>query len=102
MTGPITPDEALKILHIGYIPEVVFEIFNALLFARYSEEHAEVVITQEEVLVALNDKGYSRADVYKKKWLDVEPLYEKAGWNVVYDKPAYCESYTPFWKFTRK
>lgn len=40
--------------------------------------------------------------VYGKQYLDVEDIYRKEGWKVVYDKPAYCETYEPTFTFSKK
>lgn len=99
MTGPITPHEAAQARE-STIPDVVFEVFNAILSTRFAGS-GSVTIRQKEVTEALTAKGLDLAEVFAKGWLDVEPLYEKAGWRVVYDKPGYCETYEPSWEFTR-
>lgn len=44
----------------------------------------------------------SRGVIFKNNWLNIEELYSNEGWLVKYDSPAYCESYEPYFKFTRK
>ncbi len=43
-----------------------------------------------------------RKQLFEKGWLDVEPIFKKAGWDVEYDKPGYNESYPATFKFSRK
>lgn len=35
-------------------------------------------------------------------WVDFEDLYRKQGWKVVYDKPAYCETYKAYFVLSKK
>ena len=44
----------------------------------------------------------TRNDIFAKKWLDVEPIFEKAGWEVSYDSPVYCENYRAYFIFKQK
>jgi len=45
---------------------------------------------------------HKRDDFFDKHWLDFEALFEKVGWKVYHDKPAYNENYEPTFKFWRK
>jgi len=100
MAGPITPKEAMA-AHTGSIPEVVFDVFNKLLAERWAP--GKIIIKQSEVVAELECAlGLDRKEVFDKGWLDVEALYEKAGWAVKYDKPGYCEEYDAFWEFTAR
>lgn len=98
MAGPISPAEALR-SNAGNIPEFVFTVFNQFLVTRLGPDHPSVTITQDEVLKKLEETGRTRAEIIGMGWLDVEPLYEKAGWIVKYDKPGYNETYEPYWMF---
>jgi len=42
-----------------------------------------------------------RNKIFEMGWLDVEDAYRAQGWNVVYDRPGYCESYEASFIFTR-
>jgi hypothetical protein len=99
MAGPISPNEALA-PSSGGIPEFVFTVFNQFLTTRISPRHPTANITQNEVLKKLEETGHTRAEILGRCWLDVEPLYEKAGWIVKYDKPGYNETYEPYWVFS--
>lgn len=109
---PLTPAQALQ-QKVSNIPQEVIDAFNTLLASRYSGH--SVTIRQNEVIdlilknlnyeVDYNGdpaQTYSRQDIFNQHWLDIEPLYEKNGWKVTYDKPAYCETYEPFFVFEPK
>lgn len=42
-----------------------------------------------------------RNRLFETHALDFEDVYRAAGWSVVYDKPAYNESYSAFFKFEK-
>jgi hypothetical protein len=102
MIKPITPDEA-EIEKLNDIPEGVIEVFNDLIKEGLNSKGNRVVINQNDaVQLICENLNVSREEVFKKKWLDIEPLYRNAGWNVEYDKPGYNETYEPNYTFTRK
>lgn len=98
MTGPIRPEDVPE-AKAANIPDEVFEVFNELIVKHMSGERA--VIRQDEIVRALEDRGYARTTIYDEHWLDVEPVYEGAGWTVIYDRPAYCETYPATFTFKR-
>ena len=99
MTGPISPDEALR-THIGQIPEAVFKVFNDLLATRFSTEGGCVTIRQIDVIELLETAGLNRQEIFDKRWLNIEAAYEKRGWKVWYDKPGFNETYGAYWEFS--
>jgi hypothetical protein len=85
--SPITPTEAFVKKTKG-IPDAVITVFNELISENLRGMSS--VVLQEDVLVRLADNfGITSEDVHFNLWLDVEPLFEDAGWEVVYDKPGY-------------
>lgn len=97
MSGkPLTPREMRE--HASPIPEVVFNVFNALIAKGAGIR--SVTVLEKTVVAHLVERGYTSAEIYEKCWLDVEPAYEAAGWRVTYDKPGYNESYDASWTFT--
>jgi hypothetical protein len=112
MIKPITPDEVVKVvIHKAkaVIPEYVFEAFNYLISKNFGNGSATVM--QNEVI----DRIISKVNVHRHQsraitpeylvdnhFLDVEDVYREAGWQVEYDKPAYCETYEASFKFTKK
>lgn len=103
---PITPQEALD-LKITTIPDEIIETVNRMLAERMTK-NGSVTLMQDDIckqsiaLFAERGCGVTNHDIYAGHWLDFEPFYEKAGWKVVYDKPAYCESYEPNFTFSRQ
>jgi hypothetical protein len=106
MVKPITPSEA-KANAVSNIPDVVFEVVNELIVKGIGSNN-HVTIKQDDIMAHIvervkpEDGQAYRQTVYDNHWLDFESAYEKAGWSVTYDKPAYCESYPATFKFSRK
>jgi hypothetical protein len=104
---PFTPDEALA-CKAELIPPFVIEAVNGLLAKQFDGQ--DCTIYQNEVIslaimigTARGDlpRGTSKQTFFDEQWLNFEPMFRKSGWNVSYDKPAWCESYEPFWRFSR-
>lgn len=101
---PLTPEEAAKLSkaeHEASIPDEVIEAFNELIKKNWRTWTATV--GQHEVIQLAVDKSGGRLSptmIYDNKWLDVEELFRKSGWEVDYDKPAYNETYEPTFKFS--
>jgi hypothetical protein len=100
---PITPQEALELKQNVIIPDVVFEAFNELIATEFDGSHASI---RQDDVVNLILKKMSAAGIddpqVNYRWLDIEPLYRKAGWQVEYDKPGYNEEGPALFKFTKK
>lgn len=98
---PITPSEAVEAKKKS-IPPAVIEAFNELIVENLKSS-GESRILQKDVVRKIVVKTNTRSDdVFSYGWLDVEKLFEEAGWKVTYDKPAYCESYDAYFIFRRK
>lgn len=98
---PVSPKDVDDAVVLGAnIPSPVVEVVNELLLSLGGGQHTilkmGVVI---ERVVARSD--ITRAELFANKWLDFEPMYRAAGWEVVFEKPGYGESYDPFWKFVK-
>lgn len=104
MTKPLSPDEALTLKH-RIIPDVVIDAVNRLLSTKF--DGCSCTLYQNEVIDAIQDLSaerripFSRHALFASKSLDFESVFEKEGWSVYYDKPAYCETYEPYWTFQR-
>lgn len=98
-TKLITPAEA-KASAESTIPDAVFMVFNKLLAERYDRNGISIQEKEVVELILKGDPSLTSEQLYKHHWLDVEPLYRKAGWKVDYDKPGYNETYEPSWIFT--
>ena len=95
---PITPEETSS-KFLEEIPDVVIETFNSFISKINGKS---ITIKQDDIIKTLVKNGLSRDNIFKNHWLDVEKIYEEAGWKVEYDKPAYNESYPATFTFTPK
>jgi hypothetical protein len=93
----ITPADIRQLKADG-IPDPIISAFNSLIIKNWDGNKS--VITQEEA--AERAKGLFQIgeridvqDIYDRKWLDVELIFEARGWKVMYHKemlspkPAY-------------
>lgn len=95
----IRPTEVIKARKAS-MPDVVIEVFNDLITKQFDGHSAYV--TQEAAVRALVSKGLVRNQIFSNGWLDVEDIFEKAGWKVKYDKPGFNESYDAYFEFSLK
>ena len=102
-TKPITPSDIAS-SRLQTIPPEVIEAFNEEIAKRATSGGQRAVILQKNVLERILSKlpETPRSEIFSNCWLDVEPIFEKAGWTVSYDKPGYCESYSANWTFRWK
>ena len=92
---PITPQEAAG---KRTLPPTVLEVWNEMISSKFNGKSA--TIKQNDVVARLVERmSVSRQEVFDNGWLDIEPLFELAGWDVTYDKPGYDENYDAFFKF---
>lgn len=102
MSGPLKPSEVQKKKN-STIPEVVFKVFNALIVENWSESSQSATVTQDEAVTRISKAlKITRQEAFNKHYLDVEDAYSKAGWDVNYDKPGYCETYEAYFVFSKK
>lgn len=95
---PITPDEAFK--NKTY-PDEVIKCWNDMITEKLRGKSA--VILQKDISYALCEvMNATSTALHNSGWLDIEDLYRSYGWKVVYDKPAYNETYDAFFEFTKK
>jgi len=109
---PITPKEVKE----KEIPEKVIEAFNSLIKKGWDGSESRVMqndivsliteyyLRDEMALTASGTKHYRsalREKMFADHYLDVEGLYKKAGWVVIYDKPGYNENYEASWTFKK-
>ena len=106
---PITPDEAARD-KINSIPVFVIHAVNQLLTERMNAS-CHINIGQDEIIERAMMIGrehrtapgnMTKQIFFQNGWLEIEKIYEKAGWSVTYDKPAFNESYSACFIFTRE
>lgn len=96
MAEPIKPENVEKKL-----PDEVIEVFNDLINQYWDGTRA--CVRQHEAAKLVAERMNVKVGIlFEKKYMDVEDVYRKAGWNVVYDKPGFNESYEPFFVFSHK
>jgi hypothetical protein len=105
-TKPINPDEAEK-LKREMMPGYVIEAFNQCIAAGYDGRSSTVYQKDviKKILFLANEVGdteLTRAQIFDRSYLDVEPLFEAEGWKVTYDKPGYNEDYEAHFIFSKK
>lgn len=95
---PISPGE-IAVHKAKVIPSFVFEAFNELIAAEYVNGRATII--QKDVVALIKDK-MGLDQTFNINWLNVEEAYKEQGWHVIYDKPAYNESYDASFIFKAK
>lgn len=98
---PISPREVAK-SKLSQIPDEVIEAFNELIAESFSDGCS--VVKQSKVVTRIGKKMKKSGNKTKfdNNWLDIEEIYEKNGWKVVYDQPGFNESYPTTFTFTKK
>jgi hypothetical protein len=94
----ITPEELRK--YVRPIPDTVIAAVNKLLQDRWGGGNV-IHLSKEAVIDAIRDAepDVSRQEIYDRKWLDFESIYRAAGWEVLYHKPTYAESWESYFEF---
>jgi hypothetical protein len=92
---PMRPEQIAEAKNLA-IPGHVFDAFNTCITKTYTNGRAQVY--QKDVVAEIA-KTTENPPI---EWLDVEEAYRENGWDVQYDKPAYCESYRAFFIFSKK
>lgn len=98
---PVTPGKVIDEHAKGsFIPQEVVEAVNELLLENGGRGGA-VQIMQKAIIERVQQKlpGLTSQEIYKRKYLDFEKLFQTYGWTVTYDGPAYNESYEPYFMF---
>jgi hypothetical protein len=90
---PIGPEEVVS-RKIEEIPGHVLAIWNQMITDAWNGHSSTIM--QKTAIKRLGGTGLDMA------WLNIEDAYRKVGWEVVYDKPGYNESYEPSFTFRKK
>jgi hypothetical protein len=96
--SPISPDE-IPAAKITIIPPEVFDAVNELLARKSTGKHSSITILQSEIVVEIKKRISTE---FHNDWLNFEDAYRAAGWEVEYDRPAYCETYPASFMFKRR
>lgn len=102
VSKPITPKEAI-LKKCEVIPYQVIDAFNELISINLVNGIARF---NQEDIVKLTLEKMKETNIHGKKfeysWLNVEAIYEAAGWKVEYDKPGFNENYKATFTFSIK
>jgi hypothetical protein len=99
VTKPITPKEVRE---TATKPDVVIEVFNELIQKYWDGDQAVIKESEAAQLISKRMDNIGTKAIYENRWLDIEHLYQKSGWVVVYDKPGFNESYPATFTFSTK
>lgn len=115
--NPITPDE-VGAKKATQIPSFVIEAFNIEIAKHYDNVSRTATVSQSAILeqIALQVElqfetpedtpvvitSNLKKQVYGNKWLNVEAMYEDAGWKVSYEKPGFNEIGDAYFTFKKK
>jgi hypothetical protein len=91
MSDPIKPSEIAE-RRKDDLPPGVIASFNELIREKYSASSREARFLQGDVIKRMESKGLVKADIFKNHYLDVEAIYEEAGWEVVFEKDDHAEN----------
>ena len=106
MAAPISPSDVI-VKKKEILPDFVIEAFNEIIAKNYSGGSSK--FKQEEIITLIISKMPKdgdtsnrsfRNEIFDNRWLDIEDIYRKSGWRVVYDSPAYDETYPATFTFT--
>ncbi|HZJ65947.1 MAG TPA: hypothetical protein VFD36_20710 [Kofleriaceae bacterium] len=99
--SPLRPEDVVDKKR-DRMPKEVIAAFDELIAEKW--DGREAVIPQPEVIERIKQKlvTLSGDDVIGRGYLDIEPIYEKVGWKVEYDKPAFNEAGTATFTFTKR
>jgi len=99
---PVSPSDVKALYESGKtIPDEVVVIFNQLIVKKFRGQLAKILVKDVVPLVLEAMPGVTEDQIFENKWLDVEPLFRTYGWKVEFDSPGYCESYDPFYVFSK-
>lgn len=95
MIDLITPDDIKAPIY--KIPDEVFEAFNELISKKWNGTYSKVFQNEVVKLIIekLKENGISATYQFllDNRFLDIEPYYEKVGWNVRYLKQKDNDSF---------
>ena len=96
---PISPDELVAQKKKEF-PSIVIKVVNRLLKEKWDGKEARIM--QDDIIkYIVQNSHYTKNEIFDKHLLDFEDVYRDQGWSVMYDGPAYCESYDPYFLFKK-
>jgi hypothetical protein len=103
--NPIKPSEVVE-RKLAAIPNEMIQAINDCI-VKYWDGH-EATFKQDELIehyfeiTGEPNVAGNREKLFDNHYLNFEPIFEKEGWNVKYDRPAFNESYPSTFTFKVK
>lgn len=102
MVKPLKPSDVSTVKE-ECTPDFVIQAWNQTIAKNYNNGTSNFTLDElVHAILAQSPNEIVRSDVFKNNWCDLEEMYRKAGWHIVFDKPCYNESYKANFTFTRK
>jgi hypothetical protein len=100
---PITPDQVHEVRK-KTIPSFVLQAFNELIVENMQANGISKVYQEDAIcrMLKIEKEIVDSNQIFNMGWLNIECIYQDAGWKVEYDKPAYNETYRAFFTFIKK
>jgi len=97
----VVEDTAQKLKNDA-IPDEVIEIFNEQILKNWSHFAKSATVSQDIVEKLISEKlGITLPIIHERHLLDVEDIYRKAGYHVIYNGPTYNENFSAYFKFSK-
>ena len=101
-TLPIGPIAVRTLPFIDTVPEDVYSViiasFNDLIKKNYDNPHKSSEVMIKDV-VELVKRSMPTREEWNMNWFNVETVYRDQGWTVIYQRPAWNESFEPYFVF---
>lgn len=101
---PIRPSEVKEHFEKNF-PSFIIDAINDVIKEAYRPNSkkfdVKLSIVKNKIITAISNYNdeFNASYQFQDYYLDFESLYNKFGWSVKYDKPAYNESYEGFYTF---
>ena len=89
---PIRPSDIPAAKQVVIPPEVI-QVFNELIAKNFKNGRSQVYLYEA------SNKIFNLLGKCNEEWLEIEYIYQKAGWNVIFYSYSYSE---PYFTFTEK
>ena len=103
----IKPDEMVQ-KKFEDLPDEAIRAFNEMITKNWNGSSSQFAQKEVVALIVLRmnvdrpvDKHVTSQTIYNNHWADIEDIYRRDGWKVIYDKAAYNETYDSFFVFSK-
>lgn len=104
MAGNIEPITFDEVAHINEpVHEEIIDTVNQLIKQNFNYVLKESTVKIKDIFSNLKEKNfhYSATEILERGWLDIERLYENAGWYVRYYSPSHNDVFEPYFYFSQ-